>query len=115
MTKAIPALTALAAASAMIVPTMTQAAEVAFARVPYADLNLASHQGQRVLTHRIAFAADSLCGVGTWKELALKDAARDCSDDAIASARPAYDAAVNAARHGSVTVLDGAALIITAQ
>jgi hypothetical protein len=32
----------------------------------------------------------------------------------IADAQPAFQAAVNSARHGTVEVLDGAALIITA-
>jgi hypothetical protein len=35
--------------------------------------------------------------------------------DAIDPVQPAYEAAINAARRGTVTVLDAAALIVTAR
>ena len=113
MLKTLPALAALAVAGALVVPTVSKAAEVATARVSYADLNLASDKGKSVLVRRVNFAADQLCGVGRWKGLAITTEAADCSNGAVASAQPAVDAAIAAARHGSVTVLDGGALIVT--
>jgi UrcA family protein len=116
MLKTIPALAALGLASLLVLPTVGQAAETMTARVSYADLNLASDAGQGVLAHRIAFAATGLCDVGAIPlDLKLTSATKACRDDAIASAQPAFEAAVNAARKGSVTVLEGAALVITAQ
>ena len=115
MSKMYPAVAALVAAGALVLPTVSRAADISTARVSYADLDLASKVGQQSLTSRIEFAANSLCGVGKWKGLALVDAANDCSNDAVASTMPQYEAAVAAARRGSVTVLDGAALIVTAR
>lgn len=116
MLKTIPALAAVGLASLLVLPTVGQAAETTTARVSYADLNLASTAGQSALTQRIAFAAAGLCDVGAAPlDLKLTSATRACRDDAIASAHPAFEAAINAARKGSVTVLDGAALIVTAQ
>jgi UrcA family protein len=114
MSKFFPAVAALVAAGALVLPTVTRAADINTARISYADLDLASKVGQHSLTNRIEFAADRLCGVGNWKGLALADAANDCSSDAVSSTMPQYEAAVAAARRGSVTVLDGAALIVTA-
>jgi UrcA family protein len=109
------AVAALVAAGAIVVPTVSHAADITTARVSYADLDLASKVGQQSLSNRIEFAADHLCGVGKWKGLVLVDAANSCSNDAVSSAQPQYEAAVAAARRGSVTVLDGAALIVTAR
>ena len=115
MFKAIPALAALGASAVLLVPTVTHAQEFASARVSYADLNLASDVGQESLARRISSAADQLCGVGTWKGLGLIAAGRDCSRDAVASAQPAYEAAIASARHGTVIVGGAAALIVTAR
>ena len=115
MSKFYPAVAALVAAGAIVMPTVTRAADTNTARVSYADLDLSSQVGQHSLTNRIEFAANNLCGVGKWKGLALVDAAHDCSNDAVSSTMPQYEAAVAAARRGSVTVLDGAALIVTAR
>jgi UrcA family protein len=113
MFKTLPALAALAVAGSLVVPTVSIAAEKTSARVSYADLNLATDQGKSTLDRRVAFAADALCGVGKWKNLGLTEQAAACSSDTIASAQPAVNAAIAAARRGSVTVLEGSALIVT--
>ena len=54
MLKTLPALAALAIASALVIPTVSQAAERTEARVSYADLNLTTDTGQdRVQRQRI--------------------------------------------------------------
>ena len=113
MLKTLPVLAALAVAGALVVPTAGFAAEKTSARVSYADLNLASEHGKFALVHRVSYAADQLCGVGKWKKLGLTEQAAACSDDAVASAQPAVEAAIAAARRGSVTVLEGSAVIVT--
>ena len=113
--KTIPALGALALSILLVVPTVSHAQDLQTARVSYADLNLAEVGGQETLGRRISFAADQMCGVGKWKALGLADEAGSCSQDAVASAQPAFDAAVARARRGSVDILDAAALIVTAR
>jgi UrcA family protein len=83
--------------------------------VSYADLNLASSAGRQSLERRIAFAAFTVCEIEDSRELALAAATNACRDVAIADAQPAFDAAVGAARHGTVEVLDAAALVVTAR
>jgi UrcA family protein len=115
MLKTVVAFAAVLAASAFVVPTVSQAAEVSSARVSYADLNLASDLGQQSLQRRIFHAAESVCEIGlTRQEVKLALLAADCRDDAIAGAQPQFAAAVNSARHGTVTVLDSSVLIVTA-
>lgn len=114
MTKPILAIAAALLAGAVVAPTVSQAQDVSSARVSYADLNLGAAPGQKALQRRIGIAADTLCGVNTGRENAIERAATACRTGAVASARPAFEAAVAAARRGSVTVLDAAALIVTA-
>ena len=116
MLKTISALAALVVASAFVMPTVGQAEEPNSVRVSYADLNLASGVGQNLLQRRIAGAARTVCVIEDSKELALSNATNLCRRYAVASAQPAYaDAIASATRHGSVSVLDGAALIVTAR
>ena len=115
MLKTLPAFAALVVAGVLVTPTVSQAAESNSVLVSYADLNLASSVGQHTLQRRIAGAARTVCVIEDSKELALAFATSACRGAAIADAQPAYEAAVNSARRGSVTVLDGAALIITAR
>jgi len=115
MLKTLPALAALAVASALIVPTVSQAAEATTARVSYADLNLATDFGQSKLQRRIAFAAASVCEISDGIDLKFARAVGECRSGAIADAQPAYQAAVARVRHGTVEVLDTAALIVTAK
>ena len=115
MSKTLPVIGALLCAGTLILPTVGHATEVNSARVVYSDLNLASAEGQSALHGRVDFAADQLCGVGRWKGLGIQDEASACSQDAVASAQPAVSAVIGASLHGSVTVLDGAALIISAR
>ena len=115
MLKTLPALAALVVATALVTPTVGQAAEAISVRVSYADLNLATGFGQNKLERRIAFAARSVCGTADPRDLNFVRAVSDCRDGTIADAQPAYEAAVASARHGMVTVIDGAALIVTAR
>ena len=105
MTKAIPAFGALVLALALIVPTVSQAAETNSVRVSYADLNLASASGANVLEKRIASAARVVCEIEDSRQIALAAATNVCRDQAIAGAQPAFNAALLAARSPSVTVL----------
>ena len=113
MMKPLFALGALIVASALVVPTVSQAAANNSARVSYADLNLASDAGIAALRGRIAGAARDVCEIEDSREMALAAATDSCRSIAIADAQPAFDAAVAAVRKGSVTVLDGAALIVS--
>ena len=65
MLKTVTAFAALLAATAFVVPTVSQAQEVRSARVSYLDLDLASDMGQQSLQRRIFHAAESVCGIGT--------------------------------------------------
>ena len=112
MLKTLPALAALLVASALVLPTVSQAAEQDSMRVSYADLNLATDFGQR-LQGRIAFAAGVVCGPADHRDVPFLQAVGECRKATIADTQPAYDAAVRSARHGEVEIL-GAALIVTA-
>jgi len=114
MLKPISAFAALAVASALVVPTVSQAEETNSVRVTYADLNLASDVGQHMLQARITGAAHTVCVWEDTRELQLGNEVKLCRSDAIASAQPAYEAAVAAARHGTVIIGAGAALVVTA-
>jgi UrcA family protein len=114
MSKILAAAGALLAAATLIVPTASQADESNSVRVSYADLNLASTAGQGILQHRLVGASKIVCVIEDSREIALRTATNSCRNDAVARAWPAYEAAVGAARRGSVTVLDATALIVTA-
>jgi UrcA family protein len=114
MLKTISALAALAVASMLVGPTVSQAEELNSVRVSYADLNLGSSVGQHTLQRRIAGAARTVCVIEDSRELALASATNACRGDAVASAQPAYEMAVAAARHGTVIIGTGAMLIVTA-
>ena len=115
MLKTITAFAAVFVASSLVLPTVSQAAGTNSVRVTYADLNLASLPGQRTLEHRIVRAARVVCVYDDGKDVDLAIETNACRNDAVASAQPAYAAAVNAARRGSVTVMGAASLIVTAR
>jgi UrcA family protein len=116
MLKPVSAIAAVLFATALVAPTVSHAQDVPSATVSYADLNLSNAEGREALKNRIAGVAGQLCDVGaSIHELALFEFTRTCRTSAIASAQPAYEAAVAAARRGSVTVLSGATLTVTAQ
>ena len=54
MLKPLTAIAALVVASALLVPTVSQAEDTSSVRVTYADLDLGSHVGQHTLQARIA-------------------------------------------------------------
>jgi UrcA family protein len=98
------------------VPAAGQADAPRSVRVSYADLNLGNAVGQQVRQHRNSAAAGDVCATAaTPLDLKMTTLESSCLQETIASVQPAYEAAINSARHGSVTVLDGAALIISAQ
>lgn len=115
MLRAIPAFAAVVVAAALVVPTVSQAAESNSVRVSYADLNLASDAGANVLQRRIGFAARIVCEIEDSRQLRLAAATNACRSETVANVRPAYEAAVASARHGTVIVGEGAALIVTAR
>lgn len=102
-------------ASAVVGPTVSQAATANSYSVSYADLNLASAHGRDSLERRIAFGARVVCEIEDSRELALAAETNACRSDAIAGVQPAYEAAVAGARRGTVEVLDAAALIVSAR
>jgi UrcA family protein len=112
MLKPALAIAAILVASALVAPTVSQAATTNSVRVSYADLNLATDAGRHSLEGRIAYGARVVCEIEDSRDLLLAAATNACRGDAVEGARPAYEAAVAAARHGTVVV--GAALIVTA-
>ena len=113
MLKTLPALAALVVAAVLLVPTVSQAADVSSVRVSYADLNLSNHTGQHLLQRRIVYAAKSVCDSADPRDLNFSRAVNDCRNGAIADAQPAYRAAVSNALHPSVTVLEATALVVS--
>jgi UrcA family protein len=119
------ALTAAGAvvASALLLPTASLASTASAAGddgiqtavVSYADLDLTNSAGTDVLQGRIKVAASGVCGANATRpaELAAIQADRLCVNEAVASAQPAFNRAIAAARRGSVTVI-GASLIVAA-
>jgi UrcA family protein len=122
MLKSLVALGAVAAASALLVPTVVFAnpmsanddVEHVSKAVQYGDLNLAEAKGVYRLKRRINYAAEAVCGTPRSLDIQFNTAPRRCISGAVASAQPAFDAAVAAARNPTVTVTYGASLIVTA-
>jgi UrcA family protein len=114
ISKTLAVIAAVALASALIVPTVSQAAQRNSVRVSYADLNLATNVGQDKLQTRIAYASTLVCDTGFPLELGFMRVVRDCREATIADAQPAFEAAVANARRPSVEVIGAAALIVTA-
>ncbi|MFP5329139.1 MAG: UrcA family protein [Alphaproteobacteria bacterium] len=112
MMKVLPAFAAMLVASALVVPTVSQAAQTNSVLVSYADLNLAAEPGVQILERRIASAARTVCEIEDSRELELARATVNCRDQAIAGAMPAFNAALAAARNPSVTVLDASIAVI---
>ena len=116
MLKTVTAVAAALFAAALVVPTVSQAEDVQSVRVPYDDLDLATEFGQNKLGRRISFAAETVCDLGEQKyQLKLALATESCRSTTLASVQPAYLAAIEGARRGTVTVGGAAALIISAQ
>jgi len=114
--KPVPALAAVLLAAALIAPTVSHAQEAPRSTtVSYADLNLAGQPGQEVLQRRLSRAAGLVCDYGKRQDLERMSNATACRTETLASVQPAYQAAVDAARHGVVKVLDAAALTVTAR
>ena len=112
MLKAVPVVAAALVASALIFPTVTQAAETNSVRVSYADLNLASDSGASTLHRRIVHAARVVCVMEDSRDMRLQRATVACRNQAVSDAQPAFDAALAAARKPSVTILDTAIAVI---
>ena len=85
---------------------VTASADTVVRHVNYADLNLASFDGQRTLDHRVGTAVTDLCGEaiggndgGTKYKLSMMH----CSAEAWNSAQPQIDRAVQRARDIAAT------------
>ena len=121
MLKIVSALGAVAAASALLLPTASLARTVTSAsedgqvsaQVTYGDLNLANSAGAEALQARIKIAAKEVCGSPRPVELAAVQASRDCVNAAIGSAQPAFNRALADAGNGGANVA-GASLIVAA-
>ena len=114
MLKPALAIAAVIAASALVAPTVSQAETTNSVRVTYADLDLATKVGQHRLQTRMAYGARVVCEIEDSRELGLAAATNICRGDALESAQPAYEAAVAAARRGTVEVLGASAIIVSA-
>ena len=116
MFKTVTAVAAVLSTAALVTPTVSHAEDVRSVAVSYADLDLVSGAGQQQLERRISFAARTVCDLGERSyELDLAAATSACRTATIADAQPAFEAALNAARRGTVTVGGAAALIVTAR
>jgi UrcA family protein len=109
---ALAAAAALAAATALVVPTVSQAADLSSATVSYADLDLGSAAGADALQRRITFAARVVCGYEDSRQYDVVIATNACRGGAIQGAQPAFEAAIAAARHPSVTVGEAATSLV---
>jgi UrcA family protein len=114
MSKALPMIASLVVAAALVLPTVSQATESDSVRVSYADLNLGSDAGAHALRGRIAYAARIVCDREDSRAVALAVPTGRCRSKAVDGAEPAFEAAVAAARHGTVTVLESAAIVVSA-
>jgi UrcA family protein len=114
MLKPVLAAAAVIAASVLVAPTVSQAETTNSVRISYADLDLATKGGQHRLQARMAYGARVVCEIEDSRELALAAATNVCRSDALESAQPAYEAAVAAARRGTVEVLGASAIIVSA-
>ena len=115
MLKTFPALAALGVAAALVLPTAGNADEMDVVRVPYGDLNLIASPDQARLQQRIVFAAEVVCGTADHRDVPFLQKVGECRRATVADAQPAVQAAINRARHPSVTILDAAALVVTAR
>ena len=111
MLKTLPAMAALVAASALVLPTVSHAQSSDSVAVSYAGINLSESAGQRQLHRRISNAADIVCAAGMSPDFAVVQADRVCTTDAITRATPAVQAAIENYRRGTVEVLGAAASI----
>lgn len=99
--------------STLMATTPAHADDSNSVRISYADLNLASPVGRQTLLRRIAWGARTVCLLEDSRELSLYFTTKECRNNAVVRARPAYEAAVAQFLHPSVRVLDTAALVVT--
>jgi UrcA family protein len=90
MLKILPALAALALASAVVMPTIGRAADTSSVRISYADLNLASDLDRNRLRGRIAYAAEVVCGPADHRDVPFVQKVRECRTGTIADVQPSY-------------------------
>lgn len=102
------------AAAAANVETTTAYETAQTATVSYADLDLSDERGANALQRRIATAARHVCGRSRAVDLDSIKVDRQCLMGAVASAQRAFDEALTRARHGSVTVTQGASVVVIA-
>ena len=86
---------AVALAAFSVVPVAAE--DVPTATVRYADLDLATSAGARMLHHRVAWAVTSVCGLPDAGNLDAVRAAAVCRKNAVASSSPQVAAAIDRA------------------
>ncbi len=108
------ALTAAPAMAEPLVVTAPRHDDRSVRHVRYADLNLASEDGERALVKRVGGAVKQVCG--EVREVTEYDGRRyvDCQAIAWNSAMPQIDAVVNQSRGlaSAGTVLTGATIVV---
>lgn len=114
MSKMMCMLAAVGASAALIQPTVANAQDTRSVVVSYGDLNLSSPAAVKTLDGRIKSAARDLCGTNGSRDMIGNQLESSCNSAAVASAKPAFDAAVRAAR-AKVTVIGAATLTVSAQ
>ena len=96
-------LLAAAAAASLVTLTPTAFAQepAGQVRVSYADLDLSSRDGQRVLDRRIRTAVEQACGPISSADPAGKNRVLECRTETLALARAQRDSAIAAVSRGS--------------
>jgi len=85
---------AIAFSAALAAPSLSaQVTAQSAVTVSYADLNLGSEEGRRVLDARIDRAVEKVCGRTTGK-IAMDQAIKRCQRETLSAASPARDLAV---------------------
>lgn len=109
MTKFLLTVASVAAAATLPAPALFAAtiADVPTVAVSYTDLNLANDAGVDALRHRVASAAQRVCGDYDSRDARAFGEARRCQAIALNDAQPQMDQAITNA-HGGPRLADAA-------
>lgn len=103
---------ALSASALSAIATPAFAAGLPTAEVRYADLNLRSPEGAKVLQARVEQAADKVCSTGGFVDLRTRMLEKACAKTAIAKAMPQVELALANAQ--SVQVAENSRVSVSA-